>query len=185
MAGFSLVTYEYDDGEARAFFEYAGYRARRPSEPLHDAADAILRTVSEAFETEGASIGHPWAPLSGELNAGLTGYARQKLERWGFVHPILVASGELHAEATRDSATKVRYYPEGGGYVEYLVRDPKATFHQQPDGPDTGKMPHRPFFAMTAALEHEIDQAFHDWLDDIKDANRSRRRLDSINPVRL
>lgn len=175
MAGVGFVSYEYDDANGQAFFTYAGYKARNPRPPLRDAGDAILRHVHEAFMTEGTSIGHTWDDLA-------DGYIPEKIRTYGHVYPILVGTGGLKRDATAAQAIGIRVLPDGG-YVTYRVRNRLASFHQQPYGPETGKMPHRPFYDMTTELRQEIDQIFIDWLDELKAAHRDRRHSGGINPL--
>lgn len=176
------ILFDYDAADAEAFFEYAGYRARRPREPLEDVRRIVLLHVSNAFLSEGLTTDGGWQELSGADQHPIGGYAKDKQKRWGFVHPILQASGDLEAAATDRRAVKIRQ-TSGGGELAYTVNVPYAVFHQQPDGPGTGHMPHRPFYDFDADMIENIEDAFGDWLDDIKADNQRRRGMAGVNPI--
>jgi len=104
------------------------------------------------FDTQGAFMGDPWAPLS-------PAYAAWKAIKYPG-KPILQAEGDLRQAA---SSPRRETTPQT---LTLTIADPKAGYHQ--DG--TGRMPARPLvfdISAPATVQSDIDKAAEDWLDDI------------------
>jgi phage gpG-like protein len=167
------VTYEVDLSDAERFFEYAGQHARSMRSPLLRSRWVLLDHIELAFDTQGSSIGSLWPDLS-------RSYKPQKEKKWGFIYPILVASGRMKRVATSERSARVR-----GNELIYHVNVPYAGAHQYGGWTDEkGRQhpPQRSFFAKTPELVGEIEMVFYEWLEEVKARNVRRRTRPGINP---
>jgi phage gpG-like protein len=161
------IVFRLDTDDAEAFFDYAGYKARNLTEPLNRAADTISAAIMDAFITEGASTGRPWAQLS-KSRVG---------ERRGLEHPILRWTDDLFDAATGADAFSIGHTGPYSAALRYHVDLDYAAAQQKGGWVDAGGNQHppaRPFVVFTAAVQREVQDHFREWLDDLRDRNRRR-----------
>jgi hypothetical protein len=95
--------------------------------------------MATVFETEGASIGRKWAPLT-------PSYAREKARRFPG-RSILIREGGLRDAASRMSRVAT------ARTLTMSIEDPVAAFHQE----GTERMPARPLIPVVFPPEWERD----------------------------
>lgn len=178
------LIWSYDDDDARAFFEYAGYKARNPSEPLRTSGRRLLSHINETFAAQGAYDGQePWAQLRPY-------YAKRKLATWG-PRPILVASGRLRGVAKAPARIRIER-DIGGGSGGELLYELEAPFYGEllqdgftavaPNG-KTVEVPARPFVNITPHFVEGVEFTFRTWLEEIRARNRARRSVTMEVPL--
>lgn len=111
----------------------------RPAWPY--VGDTVAGAMVDQFETEGASGGAPWAPLSPP-------YLRWKI-RNGFDPRKLRQTGAMRESLTSDPMAIEEYQPQ---QARFGSDDPKLHFHQS----GTRFMPARPVLFMTPQLERDV-----------------------------
>lgn len=138
---------------SRAFQAYA-HEVEDMSDPLGKIGDALLRTVSDQFRTEGGRTGTKWHPLNAS-------YARWKEAQVG-PEPILVFSGWMRDTLTADRAVTVSrkrmvYRPTG-------EHDDIAIYHQQGEGHN----PQRKMIDLTQLDRRNWERIFATWLNELR-----------------
>lgn len=117
-------------------------------------ADEFYLEIGKAFASEGGSgATGAWQELSPK-------YAAQKQRRWGFVHPILQASGALKKSFTRGGAENITaiaplYMTVGSGM-------PRSVYHQK----GGKRLPRRPPVALGENFKRSWDRTIHAFLFD-------------------
>lgn len=122
--------------------------------PLRESIPFLRAFVAANYESEGASSGAPWAPLSGP-------YAAWKARHYPG-RPILVATGEMKARTLSVDAWKI----EGNR----LIFDPDSDiwlYHQE----GTRYIARRPILRLTAPQEQAIKEVWEGWLNFLRAAS--------------
>jgi phage gpG-like protein len=148
--------------QAKAFFDYAGYKVRDMRDPFHRVKDeVILLGLHVQFNTEGGRTGG-WISLNAD-------YEEDKFAKWGY-KPILEASGLmkqklLDPDAFHITQKRLVYSPDAPEY---------AVAHQTGAERPRGDLPPRPWLVVTFDDEDKIYDIFYEWLDELRHANRRR-----------
>ena len=163
------------------------------TDPLILSSAALAADIRENFEGEHDPEGQPWAPGS----SGFDSEDKRKLgefdpvtDRWSLVSKgygdnlppghsgkILNRWGEL-----KDKATSVGSFVAVSGKTvndDSLLFDtgflpPYWVYHQQPETPNTGKIPQRRFLGMSGEAEITILEIFDQWFQGILQVATSR-----------
>lgn len=188
-----LITWDIEDAEAEAYFDYAGYKTRRMTEPMREVGRVVELLVRLQFSSEGHAMSAGWAELNEE-------YETEKIEQ-GYPPTILVRTDELRENATEHSSGygAVAHGPVkvGNGWltldIDRIAEDGTdiVEAHQQGRPGGSGHrthMPARPLWETTSEFEATVERIFEEWLDELKRTNVRRRgnalpRPASIQPT--
>lgn len=162
------TVWEADTRQTEEFFRYAGYKARDMREPLQDAAEDLMRSIEDAFATEGASIfGSRWPEVT-------EAWRKRKDAKGGTAELLLRYTDRLIDAALDDRNVHVHM-----DHMLYVLRWPVwAGVHQY--GWPGKHIPPRPFVVVTPELEEQTRQHFYWWLEETKAANVRRARISSV-----
>lgn len=175
-----LITWDIDDDEAEAYFDYAGYKTRRMTEPMRRVGNLVELLIGLQFITEGLTMSGGWRHLDPD-------YEDEKIGD-GYFDGILHREGDLEEAATEHSsgygAVSRGPVKVGNGWltldIERIVKDGTdiAAVHQTgraPGGKHTHYMPARPLWETTQDFEAGVEVIFAEWLDELKRTNVRRR----------
>lgn len=186
-----LITWDVDDREAEEFFDYAGYKTRRMTEPMRKVGDHVAFLILAQFASEGRAMSGGWYPLNED-------YRDEKVAE-GWQEEILRRSDALLEDATHPSsgygAVSQGPVKVGNGWLTLDI-DRRADdgtdiveLHQQGRPGGTGKhdthMPARPLWETTQEFELAVEAIFSDWLDELKRTNIRRRGRTTPRPASL
>lgn len=167
-----LISYNVDDREAQAFFDYAGYKTRDMREPLERVLRFVRAFEMEVFASEGeALLGHQWDELSD--NPPGRGYlSRKERERPG--QTILRYDDDLWLQAISAGRTTVDSLT-----YEVTAQNKRGFDYGEAHMTGTDKMPARPWFGWTQSHEEFTQYVFELWLDELRTANARRGEINS------
>jgi phage gpG-like protein len=133
------------------------------AKPLIAARRVVADDVKRHFDSESDPDGKSWPPWSDS-------YARRAASRGQ--EKMLQLTGALYSAATNPSSYEiispgVSMAAVGGGAIALIgsALPDYWVFHDQPEQPNTGKIPQRKFMGISDQATAEIDSIFEAWFD--------------------
>lgn len=159
-----------EDDKVQAFLTYAGYHIRDARDPLERVMqDVVFPAIGGQLDSEGARGGSPYEELSPE-------YLERKIREGYGGQPILRRTGDMAGRNVGDRYGDLfadNSYRATRDSLRYAPRNRAAHWHQT-GGYVAGQPPQRQILQLTVEDDHEIQDIFNLWLDELRVANARR-----------
>lgn len=143
-------TYEFaGERQLSRAFDVLGEHARDLREPLRDVHTHLRGVIGEQFRSQGGHGGSRWTDLSSD-------YKEAKADRWGFVYPMLVASGDMRGAFLAREPLQLTTRRLVMGPQEGSEEEQRAEAHQA----GKGNVPARKIVQLTLADRRAVDRIF-------------------------